>query len=407
MNKPSIHLLLTAGFVLLLAVPTVQKSVTLVPPTWLGGVEEKIARPEWTMRGWLDGRYQDTVERRYRQRFSLRGHMVKTWNQLHYALFGRPPRRPAGTEIVIGVDNYLFEESYIQTYNRPGRVRDATLREVSHRVRAAQDLLAARGIACLVVISPSKVEILPELVPPGWLQPGRAERKTVYDRMMPLLREAGVRHLDFHALFQEWKRESDQPLFPKAGTHWNYHAAARAAGLILDTLETQSGRPFPGLAITGVTTNDQPAGTDRDLLDTLNLWGDFSLRRSASFRGRELHPHLELVRGPDERRPNLLFVGDSFALTLTEVLDRVGLCGQRDTLYYFKRILRYRHPDAAPPAGPVPPADEPFDPTAFDLEAALRGRDAVILEINEQQLPNIGFGFVEALLRTAGPPQSP
>ena len=391
MQPRTLHRLLAGAFAAALALPTIQKNVSLVTETTLGGVEAKIDRPRWTWPAWFAGSLQETVEGRYRQRFPFRAHAVKTWNQLHYAVFGARPAAAGGTQIVIGKDNMLYELPYIASYNEPDKHREQSLRDLAARVRQAQDALAARGIAFLLVISPSKAEIYPESIPDALRRPDRAARASTYDRLLPLLRAQGVHLLDTHAQFLAWKRELPHPLFAKGGTHWNYYAAAKVVDLAMDQLEAQAGRPFPDLEVTAVATDDRPEGTDDDLFRTLNLWGSFSLRTRARMTGGELHPALRLDVAPGARKPNLLVVGDSFSLTLNEVMDRAGLCADRDTLYYFKRILRGTE------AG-RPSAGEPMDAAKFDVEAALKGRDAVIVEINEQQIGKLGFGFIEALL---------
>ena len=400
----AIHLLISLGFLAWLARPAAQKSLHLIPKARLGGVEQTVPAPRWTWATWFDGTLQPAVENRYRSRFPLRAHLVKSWNQLHYMLTGSLPSR-RGTQVTIGCDNWLYERPYLQAYNQGDAHKESDLRAACGRLRRAQDLLRGRGLGFLLVIAPSKVEIYPEFVPPGVLKEGRAQRRTAYDRLVPMLRDAGVHLIDGPALFREWKPDSPYPLFPKGGTHWNYYSAARVTDRILQELSVQTGRPYPRLEIASVQTNAAPDGTDDDLFDTLNLWGDFSLRSTASFRGVEVHPQLRAKVPDGAAPPNLLLVGDSFALTLTEVMDRAQLCRNHDTLFYFKR--RFSQP---PPGEKAPSATVdgiPFDPAALDLEATLKDRDAVIIEVNEQWLPRIGFGFVEALLKQAATGAAP
>ena len=402
----AIHTVLAIVFAAFLALPTAQKVFRILPSSTLGGVEDAVERPAWTLAGWFDGTLQPSIENRYTFRFPLRPHLVKSWNQLQYALCGTPPRHTTGTQVVIGRDNYLYEQPYIRTYNGNCGLAKADLKTTCTKVRRAQDILKARNIGFLLVIAPSKVEIYSEFVPAAMLTPGRHTRKTAYDRIVPLFREAGVNTLDMHAQFLEWKPTAPHPLFPKGGVHWNYYGAALTANRILDELRTQTGREFPRIVVAGVTTNATPEGSDGDLFNLLNLWGDFSLRSSASFRGVEVHPALRLEAVPSAVKPDLLIVGDSFALTLTEVMDRVRLYDRRDTLYYFNRIISYVQPGTGDPRDlATRQAGVPIDRRAFSIEDALRGRDAVIIEVNEQWLPKIGFGFIEAVL--AMPPSAP
>lgn len=391
--------LFIAAFASWLALPMLQQHVRIVPRVKLGGVEKPVERPEFSLSAWFNGSFQPAFERRYNHRFSLRPLLIKSWNQIYYTLFAALPARKGGTGVVLGTDNYLYEDAYIRTYNRNDDRTEDDLRTISRRVRELQDYLAARGIAFLLVIAPSKVEIYPEFVPEGRLRPGRAQRRTVRDRITPLLREAGVNLLDVHEWFLEMKPSSPYPLFSKTGTHWNQYGAALVCSRIMRELERQTGRNFPDIVVDKITTDDRPEGSDGDLFGLLNLWSGFTIRRRVSFKGIEVHPDLRPDSDPTAVSPNLLFVGDSYCLTLTGIMDRLACYRKRDTLYYFKRTFSYPQPAASAALGhPQDLVGVPLDHDALDPATVLEGRDGVVIEINEQWLPKIGFGFIDFVL---------
>lgn len=389
------HQLCAAAFALLLALPLLQKSLHILPRAKLGGVETPQEWPRWTLRGWLDGSLQPAFEQAFNQRLATRPHLIKSWNQLHYTLFGFLPSRPDGESIVIGRDRYLYEQPYLRVYNRPGRARRTALRPLAARLRQLQDALHARGHGFLLVIAPSKVEIYPEFVPPHQLAPDRAARQTDYDRLLPLLREAGVHLLDGHADFLAAKAEAPHPLFSRTGTHWNYYGAGRVVARMLQIIEQQTGRNLPDLVMGPVREDRTPAGTDDDLLELLNTWGWPSLWDRQSFAVPQLHPSFRLTPDPAARPARLLLVGDSFVLTLAEVLETSRACAQLDVLYYFNRTITYPATDRR---------GTPLDRATFDLASALAGRDAVVIEISEHRMAEVGYGFVEAALRQLAAP---
>jgi hypothetical protein len=395
----TIRILLIAGFLFWLALPALQRSLHLLPRVTLGGTQTAVAKPDAALKSWFDGSFQTAYERYYNYRFPLRPLLIKSWNQLYYTLFGVVPPRKGGTRLVVGKDNTLFEEAYLRTYNRNDNRTEDDLRSVCRRVRAFQDALQARHIAFLLVIAPSKVEFYPERVPDERIVPGRAQRRTVYDKMAPLLREAGVNLLDAHDWFLQMKATAPYPLFPKGGTHWNQYGAALVAGRILKEMERQTGRNYPDIVIDRVVTNRKAEGADSDLFALLNLWGGFTFWKRASFAGVEVHPDLRPDPDPTAIKPNLLFVGDSFCLTLTAIMDRLDCYRQRDTYYYFKRAFSYRTPE---PGRLIARGREddgvPLVHETLDVADALEGRDGVVIELNEEWLPKIGFGFIEFVL---------
>ena len=187
--------------------------------------------------------------------------------------------------------------------------------------------------------------------------------------------------MDGMELLARRKQEQPHPLFPRTGTHWNYLAAGYVVEELTVELRRQSGRDFPVIRPVAVTVDRTPEGTDNDLGQLLNIW------RTEAIAGPQVHPSFAREGGGEAHRPNILFIGDSFVHTLTHVLDRMEYYRARDTFYYFRRRFTY-------PGG----GDEPLDGSRFDWRRELLERDAVVIEICEHWLPNIGFGFVASAL---------
>lgn len=370
--------IVTVVFVVLLWLPLGQTVFRWLPEAPLAGAEKQPLKPAMTWEAWWGGSLQERFEPWFNAKVGLRGWMVRTYNQVHYCLFDR--FAGSGTKVVKGRNGVLFEKAYVDGFQAPRQDREADLRGLCEGIRRLQGQLARRGVAFLLVVSPSKAEILPESLPGGVDVAGRAARRSTRQRLAPLLDEYGIHHLDTHDLFKAWKVEGAPHLFSDGGTHWNHYGAARVAGVILDALKAQGGKPMPSLRVTGVVTNAVVWGADNDLGELLNLW------TSRRFAGPQVHPVVEkTVCTP---LPDILFVGDSFVFTLTRVMDEEGLYRKRDTFYYFNRRFTY------PGNG-----DEPLDKKKLDVAGELAGRDAVVIEINEHLLPRIGFGFIKAALR--------
>ncbi len=365
-------------FVVLLWLPISQTAFHWLPEASLAGVEKTPPTPVFRPSAWWDGALQDRFDPWFNAKVGLRGWMVRTYNQVNYSVFGK--FAASGTKVIQGREGVLFEKVYVDAFRDPRKRTEKDLRDVCGGVRELQDRLKERGVAFLLVVAPSKAEILPEYLPAGIDVAGRAGKRSARDDLAALLDEYGIHHLDMNETFKEWKAAGAPPLFAKGGTHWNHYAAARVVGMILDALREQGKRSMPVLKVTGAVTNSVVWGADNDLGDLLNLW------TSPQFAGPQIHPVLE--KAVSDPLPDILFIGDSFVLTLTRVMDDEGLYRKRDTFYYFNR--RYAYP------GKV---EEPIDKAKFDLAAELEGRDAVVIEINEYWLPRIGFGFVKAGLK--------
>jgi len=360
----------------------------MFPRTHLHGVERRAPDPQFTFESWLDGRYQERRDRYFRERVGFRSLLIKTYNQINFSLFGIVAKTK-GTQVIVGKDNYLYEAVYVNAYNTPGSTPETALRGCVRDLRALQDKLAARNIGFLLVIAPSKVEIYPEYVPDDMLVPGRSARRTEYDRIVPLIEEFGVHCLDAHRLFLEEKNTGQHALFSRGGVHWNYYGAAIVLSRIISEIELQTGRDFISITRTGVMVDYTPRGTDNDLGELLNIW------QTRRMIGPQVHPVLKNQAGGDGQPMNLLFIGDSFVHTLTEILTEQQICERWDMLFYYRRRFT--------PAGR---SDDALDRSELDWKSELLARDAVLLEINEywltrlggRHVPDLGFGFVKDAL---------
>lgn len=367
-------------FSLVLALPLVQMAMGLPPDYPLAGVETTATRPAADWAAWWNGTLQPDFDGWINQRIGLRGWLVRTANQINYALFRELPRR-SGTQVRLGRDGMLYEKVYVDAYNQSGRRLGKELRNISASTKRLQDRLAADGIAFLLVIAPSKAEIYPEFLPPEADVAGRPARRSNYENFVKYLRADGVNLVDAHELFLQWKTVPGAPrLFANGGTHWNEYGAARVVAEIARRLRAATGKDLPTVEIVGAVTNRTIVGEDNDLGELVNLWSGRPLA------GPQVHPVVE-VR-PGAHLPDVLFVGDSFVFTLTNFMDRLGLYRKRNTYYYYNREYFW-------PAAP----NAPLDKRQLDLLAEVRGRDAVVIEVGEYWLPRVGFGFVRDMLR--------
>ena len=367
-------------FSAMLALPLTHMATGWPPDAPLLGVETSARFPVPTWGAWWNGDWQAEFDAWLAQRIGLRGILVRTANQIRYSLFGELSGR-RGTQVVEGKDGFFFERVYVRAYREGGNREPSELRLISTATRELQDDLAADGVAFLLVIAPSKAEIYPEYLPDSVDTAGRAERRSTYDDMIGLLRDAGVNLVDAHALFKELRRDPSAPLlFGKGGTHWNQYGSALVVERTTERLRELTGKDLPSIRVTGAVTNRTIAGVDNDLVGLLNLW------TGGRLAGPQVHPVLEKREGT--HLPDILFTGDSFVFTLTDWMDREGLYRTRDTYYYYNRRFDY-------PGGGA----EVLDKRELDVLGDVRRRDAVVFEINEYWLPRIGFGFGHDLLR--------
>ena len=327
---------------------------------------------------WWESRFQQSFDLWFARWLPGRKYLVRTDNQVSVTLFGQAPS--GGTPLVLGRGGTIIEKVFLDEYNRPRTPDSRRLAAFAKDVRRLQDLLALRGKQLILVIAPSKVEIYPELNPPRFVLPGRAERRSIYEVLAPLLVDAGVTLIDGHRIFLEERSRSNTPVFARGGTHWNHYGGALVASRLLAALERLAPGRFVQLNVKGARTDREVWVKDDDLGTLLNVWWP------RPWPGPQTHPVVERL---SEGRvpPRLLFVGDSFTLTCLEYLTGEGLVEPGETIYYFQRRIRYPGEISAP-----------LDRASFDMARELQGVDAVVLVSSEYWLHNELFGFVTAAL---------
>ena len=385
-------------FVGLLWLPTLQRVTKVIPLEPLHGATNRMEKPRWTLTDWFSGAYQSGQERYFSRKFGLRPAFVRTFNQVHFSLFGRVPGR-RGTQVVVGQDHWLYERPYVNHLLSPARIPDEDLQRLARRLRALQDALQQAGKAFVLVLSPSKAEVYPQHLPADTLAPGLPLAGSGdHQRLIPMLEAAGVRVVNTPALFAARVDSAPYPLFARGGTHWNYYSIYLVLDALLAELNPQLPAAVPVPDYSQVVMAP-PRGTDTDLADLLNLWRNPTLRAPAPYA------HVVASEWSPAERPDVLVVGDSFSLTLIDALRAGHVSGKLDFLYYFKR-----HFD-------VPPGDEPLvygevpnarlDHRDVNWDRFLQDKQIILLEINQIMLSKHGWGFIEAALAALGQPAPP
>lgn len=334
-----------AAFLALGAIGAAFKVPSLLPA--LSGIEDKSEEKPWTELSWLKTdtprlSKQHRLEKRFNERVGWRTFLVRLDNQVTWSAFLETPApkkkdngEDAGTHVIYGVHEWLFEKHYITHAVTPTTATEAGLRAEIARIKRVQDKLAQRGIAFLLIVAPSKAEIYPEKVPPHlWRGKSKDAVETDFERARPIFRESGINWIDGPELYARWKAEGKRHLFARSGTHWSYRSAVDVIGLMRERLNATMRRPMPPLLVTGEDLL-APQGNDRDLLDLANLLIPQPYEHSVPF------PRIEPQRTvADADLPRVLWIHDSFGWPLIDPIYWGKVAAPSESLYYFETQMR-------------------------------------------------------------------
>ena len=327
----------------------------------------------WTLDAFLAGETQRAVSTNLGRALPVFPISVRAKNQLVYSLFGDSPARG----VAIGRNGQLYEQFYIDEFCARGGAPE--LSRIAHwatDIWEIQDAVSAAGKSFVFVISPSKAARYPEDLPPAAACAARAA--SMPDKLGPYLdalKGKGLRFVDGAGLVTRERKNYPIPLFPAGGTHWNSLGAALTLSEILRAIETSPIGRFDF----EWTLAPQAIGTDRDLLELLNLlWFDASYPTSLVTRARATHAC--------ERAPRLLAMGGSFLHEILAVATQAPCPPQIDYWFYMRKEdygVELGHFHRAP--GDASNGERvSAEPEVLDEN--LRGADIVLLEENESNI---------------------
>ncbi|MBN1497162.1 MAG: hypothetical protein JXA07_10370 [Spirochaetes bacterium] len=350
----------------------------------LSGAEQK-TRPEITsFRDATTGKFQGAVEKWLKQNIGFRGYFVKTDNQINYSIFNEFSRSHP-RKIILGKQKQLFEEAYIDTYNRLCVSPESALEKKATSIKKLQGLLGRKKVQFLLILTPSKASVYPEYIPEKYILRTNLQKKDNYQRILPYLEKYGVNLLDGRAYFLDLKKRGVPDLFPSSGTHWSLYGGYVFAGALIERMERLLGRHLVRIGSDRDVISGEPIELDKDIARLGNIL--FTRSLFTEYR----YPVTRPDTGNNAYRPNVLLVGSSFCWNILYYLDINNICSKINFYYYFNTDYSYPNKKRSP-----------IRKEEINWDRELLARDLVIIEINESQIDEAGFGFIEKCLQGMG-----
>jgi alginate O-acetyltransferase complex protein AlgJ len=341
-----------------------------------GMVEE--AKPSLSLHALVATSYQHWFAREIGKLTPLFTTSIRWKNQLYYTLLGA-----AGSDgVVVGRDGQLTELPYIVEYcSRDLAALRTNADGWAAGIRHTQDLLEAHGKLFLYVITPSKVAQHPEIMPAGYVCPApskdRQEKLRLYDE---ILTRHGVRLADTASYLASIRKDYELDFFPRGGTHWNALGAALGAQQVIAALNAQHRSPVLSTLGFTVRTSFTPIGTDRDLLNLMNL-----RYPDAHYPVPELTYHSVPPAGGC-RTIRMTEIGGSFLFVLNGALEKID-CPPEITYWFYWQMRGFHY------------SNDRSSTLTPDSELRLRSlleSHVVLLEENES---NLGSDYAKLVMQ--------
>ena len=352
----------------LLIVPGIQNVFPFIELAPLKGAISQPEKKSFTIKEWFSGDYQMVEEKYINETFGFRSLFVRIDNQIAFSLF----KRAKANGVIIGKNNYLFEENYIKAYNGTDFIGTDSISLRMQKLKFIGDTLAKLNKNIIIVFAAGKGSYYPEYFPEKLkMKPG----KTNYEYYTKSAKDLGIYYIDFNKYFVDNKHKSKYPLYPQYGIHWSNYGMCIAADSIIRYIEKIRNIDLPNLYWTKVDLAEAKE-SDYDIADGLNI--KFKLR---SFKMG--YPRIQFESESGKTKPSVLVISDSYYW---------GMYGFGITKAFSNSHFWYYNKQIYPES-----FEKTVETTGINLKDEIARYDVIIIMATEATLPKLGWGFIENL----------
>lgn len=341
----------------------------------LHGENEHAEKPVLHKEQLLNGDYQSAFEDYATESMKIRNLLIPLRNQITYSIFSSSPN----TNIVIGKDKELYEEEYIdfetQIY---APLSSEEIRQLVEKLEFIKRGLGKKGKKLFIFVTPSKGEVYAENIPDKYLVMAPKEKAdSSYKLFVDALEDTDICYYDSVPYVNKLKEEADFRVFPKTGTHWSGVTAQMCAKELADSMEEQLNINLPEIEVT-YERCDHPVHPDADIYNLLNLISS---------------PHEEYYEGhmivtDDSKDDHTIFLrGGSFMGTSVNALLQNSFFTNS---YYLENTNIFCTDELY--SGYFDSYEQ------LEVKEMLDRSDILFLEVNEEAIFKMSFGFIDYLL---------
>jgi alginate O-acetyltransferase complex protein AlgJ len=341
------------------------------------GDSEKFKYPGFSKKSLASHEFQKYTETLFEKNIRLRKKIISIHNQLYYSLFKRT--FAVDSSVIIGKNKQFFVLSYILDYCKSTKDPSALIRWAD-QIAQLDRYISSQGKTFLYIITPSKAEQMPEVIPNRFHCKQTGIKDAVY-QMDELLTERKVTHINGPDLMTKASLTYHMAMFPAGGVHWNWLGAAVEARAIIHALRFKTHFNLPNMQFTYIMTKPQVIDTDNDMLVLTQLW---------EFLFQEKVPQVRFHNSLYNGKPiKLSVIGGSFNWSLNKIFLKNKIFSEIDYYFYFNKHQRVFKPY------------QELDWTKNIDIAEILQADVIILEENSSLLvSDHGRRFYEKMMRS-------
>ncbi len=335
----------------------------------LAGAVTLSEKPEFSFKTWFDDSFQTQYQKYVNEHFGFRNSFVRLNNQLAFTFFNKAK----ANGVIIGKENYLYEENYIKAYYGLDSISNDSIAERLAKFKFVQDTLKKLNIDLLLIYAPGKASYLPEFIPKN--KKPKQKHQTNYARFVAQSKISGIRFIDFHDYFEKQKATILYPLYPKFGIHWSAYASTLVIDSLIHYIEKLKGVDLNNMTYNGIIYSDSVSDADYDMGNGINVLFKMQSNKLA-------YANVSYENNPDKPKPDILAISDSYWWSIYNMDLLANVFGKSDFWFYNKQVFPEK-------------SGKPTFTKQLHLKSELENHSIIILMATDATLPQLGWGFVE------------
>ncbi|MES2138784.1 MAG: hypothetical protein V4511_03695 [Bacteroidota bacterium] len=322
-----------------------------------------------THTNWFNGTYTANKDKFLNEQFGFRNFFVRSRNSVFFSVF----RVPTANGVVIGKDNFLYEEKYINSYIGKDFIGQNAMKIKLQKLKFITDTLKKINVDVILAFAPGKATYYPEYIPDSYFV-NCDTVNTNYKWAVKISKELGLNYIDYNALFKAKKTTSKFPLFPKTGIHWSVYASYYAFDTLITYIEKVKHKQLPHFRYDKVKWSYNMMEPDEDIALALN-----TLVPPKPFEMP--YPIIEYCDTMNKYHPKIITIADSYWGSLYYSHITKYIFEKPEYWYFYSQNLDY---------GPGV-----VDPLTYNLKTKIENTDVIFLLFTESHIGNLGYGFIE------------
>lgn len=331
----------------------------------------------WTK--FVKGSAQVELERSFKSNIGFSNTWIRLINELNYRAF----RYTDAEKLVLGKDDFFYEEMYITEYLGRNFIGDTYLQKKIKSLKKLQQILKDQyDVTLLLVFEPGKAHFSPEQIPERY----HPEIKSTsnYERLLHYCKAEQVDFLDLNHYFSEQKEKSPHLLYSKYGVHWSTYGLWMAADTLSHFIENQCNIKLPHFVQVGDSSSRNNNDLDFDMEPSMNLF--CQLPHETMY-----FPINQFISDSHDTKPQTLTIADSYYWSFISSGIASNLFTDNTFWYYNKAVYPHIW------EGDLIYADK------SKLKQVIENQDLILLMITDANLYNFGWNFIEEALAALDP----